>query len=101
MPGLTISDSSHVTALQRPSAAGATRDALGVGVAGFLLVEEHPLVSISHPPQLAPELVPLLARMIERNHQPPPCRLHPSDSITDVTISMERAANLDPSEQDQ
>src|SRR5215211_8162030 len=43
---------------------GTVRDPLGVGFASFPIVEIRPLVLFSGPPELCPDLGPLLARTV-------------------------------------
>jgi hypothetical protein len=54
----------EVLALKPLAARGAVREALGVGFAPSLIIEKHPNVLSSNPPELAPYLVLLLARTI-------------------------------------
>src|SRR5215213_4729051 len=54
----------EVLALELLAARGAVRDTLGVGFARFPIVEKHPIVLSSGPPELCPDLGPLLARTI-------------------------------------
>src|SRR5918994_5565818 len=54
----------EVLALEPLTARGAVRDTLGVGFARFPIVEKHPIVLSSGPPELCPDLGLLLARTI-------------------------------------
>src|SRR5215212_9556442 len=54
----------EVLALEPLTARGVVRDTLGVGLARFHIVEEHPIVLSSGPPELCPDLGPLLARTV-------------------------------------
>src|ERR687890_2002467 len=53
-----------VLALELLATGGAVRDPLGVGFARFPIVEKHPIVLSSSPPELCPDLGLLLARTI-------------------------------------
>src|SRR5215217_496772 len=53
-----------VLALEPLTTRGAVRDPLGVGFACFPIVEKHPIVLSSSPPELCPNLGLLLARTI-------------------------------------
>src|SRR5919107_3802667 len=54
----------EVLALELLTARGAVRDPLGVGFARFPIIEKHPIVLSSGPPELCPDLGLLLARTI-------------------------------------
>src|SRR5215204_4502580 len=53
-----------VLALEPLTARGAVCDTLGVGFARFPIIEKHPIVLSSSPPELCPDLGLLLARTI-------------------------------------
>jgi hypothetical protein len=48
--------------LQRPATPGTVGELFGIGLACLLVVEEHPSVLAFYPPELSPEVSPLLAR---------------------------------------
>src|SRR5919107_3773965 len=53
-----------ILALEPLTARGAVCDTLGVGFARFPIIEKHPIVLSSGPPELCPDLGLLLARTI-------------------------------------
>ncbi len=55
---------SKILALEPPTTRRTALHLLGIGLAGFEVIEEHPLVLAFHPPELPPELVPPRARTI-------------------------------------
>jgi hypothetical protein len=58
----------EVPALKLQAAGGAVCERFGVCFAPFLIVEKHPLVRSSNPPELPPDRVLLLARTIQCDH---------------------------------
>lgn len=64
LPNLRLRYRREVIALKPLAARGAVREALGVSVAPSLIIEKHPNVLSSNPPELAPDLMLLLARTI-------------------------------------
>jgi hypothetical protein len=67
----------EVHALKALAAGGAAREPLSVCFAPFLIVEKHPLVLSSNPPELPPDRVLLLARTIECGHRNISLPAHP------------------------
>jgi hypothetical protein len=53
-----------ILAFESPTARGTVIDLLGVSLARFEIIEEHPLVLPFHPPELSPKLVCFAARTI-------------------------------------
>src|SRR5918993_3598099 len=56
-------------ALKPLPAPGAVCDLLGVGFARLQVVEKHPIVSASYPPELSPDFMLLLARTTQQDHR--------------------------------
>jgi hypothetical protein len=59
----------EVPAIELPTTPGAVRNLLGVGIACFQIVEIHPLVCASDPPELSPDFVLFPARTPQRDHR--------------------------------
>ncbi len=66
---LSGTDRLEVPAIELPTTPGAVRDLLGVGFAYFQIVEIHPLVCASDPPELSPDFVLFPARTTQRDHR--------------------------------
>lgn len=68
-PVLSGIDRLEVPALELPTTPGAVRNLLGVSFARFQIVEIHPLVCASYPPELSPDFVLSPARTTQRDHR--------------------------------
>src|SRR5215213_9704883 len=55
--------------IEGPAASRTVRHLLGVSLASLVVVEEHPLVLPTHPPELPPEVSPLRARTHQTRHR--------------------------------
>jgi hypothetical protein len=68
-PLLSGTDFLEVPALELPTTPRAVRDLLGVGFARFQIIEIHPLMFASDPPELSPDFVLSPTWTTQRDHR--------------------------------